>query len=393
MITASVPQEDRVATEATDESRNDDTEALFKEARRKRRQRWAFGLLAAALVLAGVGVAVGLSTGQPPPMRQVRHPARVSHRMPTTSPTASATPVTPALSRPEALALTSNGTLLVSNQGTNQVLELGPNRSLTVLAGTGQAGFSGDEGPARNAELNDPGGLAVTAGGTIIVADTGNNRIREISASGVIRTIADVNDPLAVAVGQSNTIYAVNPSTLYSISGAGTVMTLAQGTIRIANTTSGPDIAPNDTTNLWPSAIAATATGDLYISDFGLKSLLEYSDGEFRIVGQPPQPQQTYVTQAGLAAAPDGSVVVGDYGRFSMDRANGTTLSPIVTFSLNSLPGIGGVFRPSGVAVAANGEIYTDGDGVNGGSNRPSIVAIGTDGQVHVLVAGPRPVP
>jgi sugar lactone lactonase YvrE len=167
------------------------------------------------------------------------------------------------------------------------------------------------------------------------------------------------------------------------------VTTLAQGTVPLVNAVPGPNIGPNNTTYLFPSAIAASSSGELYIADFGLKSLLEDSDGVFRIVGQPAVPQQTYVTQAGLAAAPDGSVVVGDYGGFSIDQADGTTLERIATFRLNALPGISGIFRPSGVAVAPDGEIYADSNGVNGGSNQPAVVAIDPDGQVHVLVSGP----
>jgi hypothetical protein len=64
-------------------------------------------------------------------------------------------------------------------------------------------------------------------------------------------------------------------------------------------------------------------------------------------------------------------------------------LSSVVTFHLNSLPGVAGVFRPSGVAVAAHGEIYADTDGANGGTNAPALIAIDPDGQVHLLLTGP----
>ena len=50
-----------------------------------------------------------------------------------------------------------------------------------TVAGTGTAGFSGDGGPATSARLDEPFGLAVDAAGNLLIADTGNNRIREMT--------------------------------------------------------------------------------------------------------------------------------------------------------------------------------------------------------------------
>ena len=54
---------------------------------------------------------------------------------------------------------------------------------ITTVAGNGTAGYSGDGGPATNAELYLPYGVAVDAGGDLFIADTGNNCIREVNAS------------------------------------------------------------------------------------------------------------------------------------------------------------------------------------------------------------------
>jgi sugar lactone lactonase YvrE len=364
-------------------------QALFEEARRRRRRRWIFVGAAAVLVFALAGTLLVVSRGGPPPASTIKGPARTSHPTLTTPSSPSTSPDLPSLNRPEALAVTPGGAVLVSNQGTNQILEIGANGTISVFAGNGQSGYGGDGGLASQAELNDPLGLAVTADGTTFIADHGNNAIRAIAPNGIISTITKVSDPLALAVGPTGVIYVVNSSTLYSISPSGTVTTLAQGSVTLANASPGPLIGPDNSTYLWPSAIAATPSGDLYIADFGLKSLIEDSNGAFQIVGQPAAPQQTYVTQAGLAAASDGSVVVADYGGFSIDRADGTSLTRIVSFGLNTVSGIGGVVRPSGVAIGPNGEIYADTDGVNGGANRPAIVAIDPDGKVHLLAVGP----
>ena len=50
-----------------------------------------------------------------------------------------------------------------------------------TVAGNGTSGFSGDGGPATSAELDDPSGVAVDGAGNLLIADTANNRIREVT--------------------------------------------------------------------------------------------------------------------------------------------------------------------------------------------------------------------
>jgi hypothetical protein len=72
----------------------------------------------------------------------------------------------------------------------NAVVSISRRGTKTVLAGTGQAGFSGDGGPATQATFNDPSDVAQGPAGVIHVADYGNDRIRRIGADGIIRTVA-----------------------------------------------------------------------------------------------------------------------------------------------------------------------------------------------------------
>ena len=58
------------------------------------------------------------------------------------------------------------------------------------MAGNGTAGYLGDGGPATATELNSPWSVAVDAAGNLIIADSANNRIREVSPSGTITTLA-----------------------------------------------------------------------------------------------------------------------------------------------------------------------------------------------------------
>jgi sugar lactone lactonase YvrE len=61
---------------------------------------------------------------------------------------------------------------------------------ISVIAGTGTCGFSGDGGPAKFAQLNDPNGIVFDADGNLYFADSGNHRIRRIDKNGIITTVA-----------------------------------------------------------------------------------------------------------------------------------------------------------------------------------------------------------
>lgn len=88
------------------------------------------------------------------------------------------------------VATDAAGNVYIAEQDTNKIRRVTPGGLITTVAGTGTAGFSGDGGPASAATLNGPNGVAVDADGAILIADTGNTRIRRVSTTGVITTIA-----------------------------------------------------------------------------------------------------------------------------------------------------------------------------------------------------------
>jgi len=90
---------------------------------------------------------------------------------------------------PNALALDASGALLVCDSGNERVRRISAGVIQTVV-GNGLQGFAGDGGAATNAELNTPTGLAVGSDGRIFVADSRNQRIRAIATNGTINTIA-----------------------------------------------------------------------------------------------------------------------------------------------------------------------------------------------------------
>ena len=62
---------------------------------------------------------------------------------------------------------------------------------ITTIAGTGTAGYSGDNGAATSAKLNNPHGVALDSSGNVYIADIDNNRVRKVTVStGIISTIA-----------------------------------------------------------------------------------------------------------------------------------------------------------------------------------------------------------
>jgi sugar lactone lactonase YvrE len=91
--------------------------------------------------------------------------------------------------RPNALAIDTSGALLVCDSGNERVRRISAGVTQTVV-GNGTQGFAGDGGPATSAELNLPMGLAVSSDGRVFVADSHNERVRVIATSGVISTFA-----------------------------------------------------------------------------------------------------------------------------------------------------------------------------------------------------------
>ena len=119
--------------------------------------------------------------------------------------------------RPVGFAYDAAGDLFFADAGRSQVYEASVGGVLTVIAGTGVQGFAGDGGPAPAAELNRPQAVAVGADGTVYVVDTGNERVRAIAVNGVISTVvgsglrgfagdggagtaAELNEPQGIAV-------------------------------------------------------------------------------------------------------------------------------------------------------------------------------------------------
>ena len=134
------------------------------------------------------------------------------------------------LNNPQGLAVDVLGNLYIADQGNQRVRQVTPAGIISTVAGTGTAGFSGDNIPAAGAELNSPQGLAVDAAGNLYIADSLNFRIRRVVLGGAITTVAGTG--VAGNTGDG---------------GPATSATLTQ-----------------------PSGLALDAFGNLYVSDSGV---------------------------------------------------------------------------------------------------------------------------
>jgi hypothetical protein len=128
-----------------------------------------------------------------------------------------------------ALPAASGGGFLVADTGNNRIRRVSPSGIITTVAGTRTAGFTGDGGPATSAALNAPARVVPLTGGGFLVADTGNNRIRRVDVAGTIRTVAGAG---TAGFGGDG-----GPAGRALLNGPEGVAALADGSIAIADST------------------------------------------------------------------------------------------------------------------------------------------------------------
>jgi hypothetical protein len=131
------------------------------------------------------------------------------------------------LNTPFYVAVTADRGFLIADSYSFVVRKVSSTGVITRVTGTGTSGYSGDNGLAIDAELNSPEGVAVTADGGFLFADTGNYVVRKVSSAGVITRVAGTG-----AAGNSGDD---GPATDAEISGPWGVAVTADGGFLIAD--------------------------------------------------------------------------------------------------------------------------------------------------------------
>lgn len=302
---------------------------------------------------------------------------------------------------PIGIAVNNAGTLYVGDTDNNTIRKIarsGTNWVVTTLAGnSGAHGYA--DGTGTNALFYGPFGVAVDVQGNLRVADYVNNAIRKVTSAGIVQTLAGVpgsagsndgsgitarfNAPLSVAVDENGTVYVADTSNnvIREITSAGLVSTLA-GLAGAAGTNDG---VGSDARFNRPSGIALDVADNIYVSDYanstirkitqagvvstlaGLGGVAGTNDGN-AVVARFNDPQ-------GLAVDFGGNVLVADSGnnvirRILIPASKGPIhLLPSVT----TIAGVAGFFNqgssdgtnsdarfraPGGVALDSAGTIY-----------------------------------
>ena len=137
------------------------------------------------------------------------------------------------LDEPQGLFLDERGVLYIVDSKNGRIRRVGIDGVIETIAGNGDAGFSGDDGPATEAGLNGPSGVAVDSKGNIYIGDTNNNRVRVVDPDGIITTFA----------------------------GLGTTSVRGEGAY------SGDNGPAKEAELFWPRDVAVDVSGSVFIAD------------------------------------------------------------------------------------------------------------------------------
>jgi sugar lactone lactonase YvrE len=176
-----------------------------------------------------------------------------------------------ALNGPYAIALDSGGALFIADTRNNRVRRVdATTHTIATYAGDGVAGATGDGGPATDASLNAPAGLAVDSVGNLFIADNNNNRIRRVDAvSHQLSSYASVTDPRGLALDLTGNLLVASRSDcrVYRVD----VVTQAVSTVVGTATCgfSGDGGLASAATLREPEAVAVAPDGEIIVADTG----------------------------------------------------------------------------------------------------------------------------
>lgn len=180
----------------------------------------------------------------------------------------------------QSLNTDTSGRVIFADPGNHVVLRINSDNTISIIAGNGLEGFSGDGGPARSASLNRPSDAVMDSAGNLYIYDEFNHRIREVTADGVIKTIlgngfngetgnggpaldATVGSGDRLAVDSSNNLYISNQCQIRRITKDGVIAVFA-GTTGCGH---GGDGLPALQVSMNPFGMTFDKQGDLYFTE------------------------------------------------------------------------------------------------------------------------------
>jgi sugar lactone lactonase YvrE len=258
-----------------------------------------------------------------------------------------------ALLQPTAAAYGPDGLLYIATQ--NLVQRVDSAGVITTIAGTGDAGDTGDGGQATSAQLRGPGGLAVDGHGRVFVADTGNHRIRRIDAAGIITTVAGTGEGGYSNDNQVPTLAKLNSPQGVAVDGAGNLFIADTGNHRIRYVNSSAtnsiivtragtgtagfngDRTATDAELNNPTSVAVDNDGNVFIADSANHRVRKVgSNGAITTVAGIGSPGSTGDNSSAVMAAlnnPTGvaldgdELLIADSGNHRVRRVVGGTIS------------------------------------------------------------------
>jgi sugar lactone lactonase YvrE len=189
------------------------------------------------------------------------------------------------LHSPYAVALDTYGNLYIADSGNNRIRKVDSNGIITTVAGNGSGTYAGDGGAATNASLYGPVGVVFEHFGNLIIAESGNNRIRKMDTNGMITTVAgngtnsysgdggaatnaSLNTPYGLTFDAVGNLFIADfwNNRIRKVDTNGIITTVAGiGT----NSYSGDGGAATNTSLYNPIGVACDAYGNLFIADWG----------------------------------------------------------------------------------------------------------------------------
>jgi uncharacterized protein (TIGR03437 family) len=287
---------------------------------------------------------------------------------------------------PLGIAVDSAGSLYIADTYVCRIRKV-TGGTITTVAGSGVCGYSGDNGPALQAQLSYPQSVAVDSAGNLYIADTNNNRVRKVS-NGTITTVAgtgaagnngydgaatsiQLNQPVAVAVDSSGRLYIadMNNNVIRMVSG-GTASRVAGGNARAYYGDNGPatSAALNN-----PQGIAIDAAGTLYIADTGNQVVRKVTGGTIsKVAGAPsfggyggdggaPTSAILYFPRS-VAVDAAGNLYIGDSDNGRVRKVANNVITTVAgggTPTGENGPALSGQLgNPFGTALGPGGELY-----------------------------------